>query len=590
MHIMHRLPKTVKILPFRKPSGVPILFPAQGGWRGLSTVGSLPEGVHGDLSHMTYTFKLSRRLALAHLCPMLALLAFVAGCNASDLTTSSDSYSATTIPMAAGKAKGAGGDKPGNGQGRDRKNDSPGDSPSFARILISPDPTSVMVGASTRFLAVGVFEDGSKAEAQVTWNATGGTIDSLGRYRAGNNPGQFRVSAKSVSAELADTAAVTVTPGTTHVTSVTLSPTSVSLPTGGSQRFTASAKLSDGSTSTANIAYQATGGSVTDNGYYTAGATAGTYRLIAAISGVADTATIQIEAATPPDQSCARHVRVSTTSALSSALSAALPGDCIAMSAGTYSLNTVYVTRSGTAQSPITLRGEGSATVLTLGGSGGIYLRASHWQVRSLRITNGFFGIQTEGAANVELDSLEIDHMKQAAINLRYGTHHSTVRRSRIHDTGLGTARYGEGVYIGGYASAGSTAVDHLADDNQVIDNRFGPNVTAEAVDLSAGADRALIRGNVIDGTGTVSEYGAMNALIGVRGVGHQITDNVLAKGAPYGIDVYEGSATFRRNRISLQSSAVGIRRAGGTITVYCDNMVTEILQGGSAYSVSCTQ
>lgn len=590
MRTTHKLAETVKILPFRKRCGASILSSAQGWWRGLSTVGSLQKGTHGDLSHMTYTFKLSRRLALAHLCPMLALLAFVAGCNASDLTTSGDSYSAsaTPVPTAAARTKG-GDDRPGKGRGRG-KNDSPEDSPSLTRILISPDPTSTVIGASTQFVAVGVLGDGSRVEAQVTWSATGGTIDSTGRYRAGNNPGKYRVSAKSISAELADTAAVTVATETTQVTAVTVSPTSVSLPAGGSQRFTASAKLSDGSTSTANIAFQATGGSVNDNGYYTAGATAGTYRLIAAISGVADTATIQIEAAAPSDESCARDVRVSTVSALNSALSAALPGDCIAMSAGTYSLNTVYLTRSGTAQAPITLRGQGSSTVLTLGGSGGIYLRASHWQVRSLRITNGFFGIQTEGAANVELDSLEIDHMKQAAINLRYGTHHSTVRRSRIHDTGLGTARYGEGVYIGGYASAGSTAADHLADDNQVLDNRFGPNVTAEAVDLSAGADRALIRGNVIDGTGTISEYGAMNALIGVRGVGHQITDNVLAKGAPYGIDVYEGSATFRRNRISLQSSAVGIRRAGGTITVYCDNAVTEIQQGGSAYSVPCTQ
>lgn len=538
---------------------------------------------------MTYTFKLSRRLALAHLSFMLALLALVVGCNASDLTTSADPDSSTLSPRTAQALADGTRDKPGKGWGRGGKPDSADVAPTLAKLSISPDPASVATSASTQFAAVGVLSDGSKVKAQVTWNATGGTIDSTGRFRAGATPGKYRVSAKSVSTELADTATVAVGTEAPSVTAVTVSPTNVSLATGGTQRFTASATLSDGSTTTAGIAYQATGGSVDGNGLYTAGSAAGTYRLVAAISGVADTAAIQITAPPPSSSSCAREVRVSTVSDLNSALSAALPGDCIAMAAGTYALNTLYLTRSGTASAPITLRGVGPATVLTLGGSGGIYLRASHWQVRSLRVTNGFFGIQTEGVSNVELDSLEIDHVKQAAINLRYGTHHSTVRRSRIHDTGLGTARYGEGVYIGGYASAGSTAADHLADDNQVIDNRFGPNVTAEAVDLSAGADRALIRGNVIDGTGTISEYGAMNALIGVRGVGHQITDNVLAKGAPYGIDVYEGSATFRRNRISLQSSAVGIRRAGGTITVYCDNMVTDIEQGGSAYSVACT-
>jgi hypothetical protein len=260
------------------------------------------------------------------------------------------------------------------------------------------------------------------------------------------------------------------------------------------------------------------------------------------------------------------------------------------LAAGTYALSTSSWARNASASAPIVLEGVGSATVLNLGGNGGIYVRGSYWQIRNLRITNGFHGIQTEGVTGVVLDGLEIDHVQQAAINLRYGTNKSVVRRSKIHDTGLGTKRYGEGVYIGGYASEGSSAPDNAADDNQVLDNTFGPNVTSEAIDISAGADRTTITGNTINGQGTVSEPGYMNSLIGVRGSGHMIADNVLSKGAPYGIDVYEGSATFRRNRISLQSSAMGIRRAGGTITVHCDNVVTEIQGGGSAYNVSCTQ
>jgi hypothetical protein len=263
------------------------------------------------------------------------------------------------------------------------------------------------------------------------------------------------------------------------------------------------------------------------------------------------------------------------------------------VAAGTYAVGVPKWTRSGTAARPITLEGAGSATVLTLGGNGGIYLRGNYWRVRRLRVTSGLFGIQTEGTKYVELDGLEVDNMLQAAINLRYGTHHSVVKNSRIHDTGKGTARYGDGVYIGGYAAYGSSAADNLADDNQVLTTTFGPNVRAEAIDISAGADRTTVRGNTIDGTGTKYEYAAVNSLIGVRGSGHEISDNVLRKGVPHGIAVYAGSATFRRNRISLQASTnypapLGIFRAAGTARVYCDNVVTDIPPKGRAYNVSC--
>lgn len=280
---------------------------------------------------------------------------------------------------------------------------------------------------------------------------------------------------------------------------------------------------------------------------------------------------------------------VGSVAQLTSALNAASPGDCIQATAGNYALGTQRWTHSGTETMRITLEGAGPTTVFTLRGKGGIYLQASYWTIRRLRVTDGFFGIQTEGAGYVDLDSLEIDNVEQAAVNLFYGTHHTTVRRSKIHHTGQGTARYGEGIYIGGNAAPDNSAPDDAADDNSVVDNQFGPSVTAEAIDISRGADRVTATGNSMDGTGTLSESGFTNSLIAARGVGHQITDNVLIKGAPNGIDVYEGSATFRRNRISLESEGIGIRRAEGTITVYCDNLVTDISLGGAAYNVPCT-
>ena len=39
--------------------------------------------------------------------------------------------------------------------------------------------------------------------------------------------------------------------------------------------------------------------------------------------------------------------------------------------------------------------------------------------------------------------------------------------------------------------------------DNQILTNRFGPNVRSEGIDLKEGADRTIVRGNAFDGTGS---------------------------------------------------------------------------------------
>lgn len=84
------------------------------------------------------------------------------------------------------------------------------------------------------------------------------------------------------------------------LTSVTLAPGAANLLPGATQQFTVSAIWSDGSSALPSIEYVATGGSVSSAGLYTAGAVAGSYRVIArhTASGVADTAAVTI--ASPP--------------------------------------------------------------------------------------------------------------------------------------------------------------------------------------------------------------------------------------------------------------------------------------------------
>ena len=73
-----------------------------------------------------------------------------------------------------------------------------------------------------------------------------------------------------------------------------LTPAVVSLTTGASQQFQASATWSDGSTTLPAVTWTATGGTVSGSGLYTAGGTAGTYRVVVASGSVADTSSVTV--------------------------------------------------------------------------------------------------------------------------------------------------------------------------------------------------------------------------------------------------------------------------------------------------------
>jgi hypothetical protein len=147
---------------------------------------------------------------------------------------------------------------------------------------------------------------------------------------------------------------------------VIVTPGSAALDAGAKQQFTGSGRMSDGTIVPLSLGWSATGGTISA-GLYTAGPTAGTYRVIGASDGKADTSVVTIAAApVPPPPSgmvlgCpssgyTRLVNVSTASQLASALSGAQPGDQIRLAAGTY-LGRTDLNRSGSASARITLCG-----------------------------------------------------------------------------------------------------------------------------------------------------------------------------------------------------------------------------------------
>jgi hypothetical protein len=184
----------------------------------------------------------------------------------------------------------------------------PSGSVTLTGLELTPATATVATGASLVLTAIGRLSDGGTTPLSVDWSATGGTIGADGRYTAGGTPGTFRVIAvRRGDPSMADTSVVTIsgaapapTSPSVTLTGVELTPSTATVPTGGSQRFAAVGRLSNGGTTPLSVSWSATGGTITWDGLYTAGGTAGTYRVIAVRTGdtLADTSVVTVTGGT----------------------------------------------------------------------------------------------------------------------------------------------------------------------------------------------------------------------------------------------------------------------------------------------------
>ena len=181
--------------------------------------------------------------------------------------------------------------------------------PLLASIAISPGTTTLTPGLSQTFLATGYLLDGRPVPVGVRWSATGGSIDAGGNYVAGDTAGTYHVIASNTKLTISDTALVTIgapappppppppatpPPPAPEAVQVTLLPASATLAPGTTRQFNASGRTSAGDSVAVNVIFAATGGTVSESGLFTAGSTAGNYRIIATAGAVADTSTITV--------------------------------------------------------------------------------------------------------------------------------------------------------------------------------------------------------------------------------------------------------------------------------------------------------
>jgi hypothetical protein len=227
-----------------------------------------------------------------------------------------------------------------------------------------------------------------------------------------------------------------------------------------------------------------------------------------------------------------RVVNVVNVTQLKAALLDARPGDEIIMADGTYSGKFVVgAPVDGTSTKPIVLRG--SRNVILDAGSIQtgyvLHLQADHWILKGFTLTNGLKGLMADGANHCVIDSLRVHTIGEEGIHLRKFSSANTIKNCEVSLLGLKTPDYGEGIYIGSAKSNWATYTSgnpDKCDSNLILNNKIGPSVTAECIDVKEGTTAGIIRGNTFDATG-ITGANSGDSWIDVKGNYYLIENNV---------------------------------------------------------------
>jgi Carbohydrate binding domain/Right handed beta helix region len=245
------------------------------------------------------------------------------------------------------------------------------------------------------------------------------------------------------------------------------------------------------------------------------------------------TSTGPTQGPTPPSGTV---VAVSTATELYQAMNALVPGETIQLAPGTYSGEFTPAV-SGTAAAPITLTGPATAVISGTGvdSAYGIHLEASYWHLTGFTVTDVQKGVVVDGGDHDVINGLTVYDIGDEGIHLRSLSSDDVIENCHIHDTGQYEPGYGEGVYLGSAVAnwpTYSAGQPDASDDDAVLDNTFGPNVTAENIDAKEGTTGGTIKGNSFNATGEAGANYAV-AWVDVKGNGYTVSGNT-------GTDAYQ--------------------------------------------------
>ncbi|WP_172665944.1 BACON domain-containing protein [Flammeovirga sp. OC4] len=256
-------------------------------------------------------------------------------------------------------------------------------------------------------------------------------------------------------------------------------------------------------------------------------------------------------------------INVSTSQQLIDALKEASPGDEIVLASGSYTtsatsyyyplasfysgINSDISSRSayfrGT-QSNITLRSANAANPAVLEGAGWnvsgyvLHVTGSNWVIKDLVIRNGAKGLILDNSSNTLVQNVEIYDIGQEGLHIRDHSHDCVIDNINLHDVGKRDDGFGEGIYIGSdnavwWEGDGSSTGEkgkryRRACHNTLVKNStFGPNITAEPVEIKEGSENTIIENCIIRGSG-ISGSNFADSHLDIKGTYSKIRNNTF--------------------------------------------------------------
>lgn len=180
--------------------------------------------------------------------------------------------------------------------------------PVVSTITVTPNPAVVPANGTQQFSAIGTDVNGNPVAITPVWSVVngGGTINAnTGVFTAGAAGGTFALTIKATSGAASGFATVTVSATPPVLTTITVTPNPASMNTGQTQQFTAVGRDQNGAVFLFTPVWSvtnATAGTISAGGLFTAGATPGTYaNAVRATSGATfGTATVIVGTAAAP--------------------------------------------------------------------------------------------------------------------------------------------------------------------------------------------------------------------------------------------------------------------------------------------------
>ncbi len=242
----------------------------------------------------------------------------------------------------------------------------------------------------------------------------------------------------------------------------------------------------------------------------------------------------------PTSSSCDRYphdrkIVISNVADLRALPTRAVAGDLFVLAAGTYLLDSVvFENLRGTSTKMITLCGDGAAKIVGPGATSGkriLTLKNSQYvRVSQIDFSLGMKGLMAEGTNFSRFERLVVHDVGHEALHLMLWSHHNVIENSRFYNTGLerGAEGIGEGVYIGSSLNKG---IEDASDYNQILNNQFGPGITAEHIDIKEFTSRGLIEGNQFDGRG-ISQVNSAESWVNIKG-NYWVIKNNMGRNTP---------------------------------------------------------